>query len=267
MELERSPSPAVPIVAYLRGNITRTRDSTRIGPFVVIFDRDSANPYRNYALPDDFAEPTPQDMAALIAAFATRERLSRLEYVPDLAPAVWPALARAGFKREGELPLMVCSGTTLRFPVAPDGVTLSLINDDSDLEAAARVQNEAYRGPQTSGADIARLRSLVDRRGAVALARDSASGEAVGAGLHTPPLNDMTEVAAIGVRATFRRRGIGAALAALLALNALTRAHSRPFLMAARDEEARLYGRVGFAACATMLHTSCPSPSVATGGP
>ncbi|MGH3717456.1 MAG: hypothetical protein ACRDRI_01180 [Pseudonocardiaceae bacterium] len=47
---------------------------------------------RNYAVPGDGVDPTPDQVAKLIAAFTDRDRTPRLEYLPALCPAVEPAL-------------------------------------------------------------------------------------------------------------------------------------------------------------------------------
>jgi len=240
------------IVAYLRA--VMPYDAIRVGPFAVLFDPDSDNRYRNYAIPDDGAEPSPDDVQGLIAAFESRGRLPRFEYVPDLAPAVLPALSSAGFKAEGFLPLMVCNKTAFRSPAPAHGAALALVTSDSDLEAAARVQNEAYDSPEPTKADFDRLRRIVERGGAVALARDTASGEAAGSGLYTAPLHSVTEIAAIGVREKFRRRGIAAAVTGLLTGDALARGVETALLMAVSETEAEIYKKTGFELCGTILH-------------
>jgi len=130
------------------------------------------------------------------------------------------------------------------------------VTAEADLEAVAQVQNEAYGEPVTTSADVARLVLLIERGGAVALARGAASGEALGAGLYSAPWCNVTEIAAVGVRASARRRGIGSRIVAGLAEHALRRGLVRPFLMAAREDEARVYARVGYVTCARMLHAS-----------
>ena len=247
---------AAQIAAYLRANIGHGQDTARIGPFLATFDASSDNRYRNYAVPDDGAEPTAGEVQALIAAFEGRSRVPRLEYVPELAPAVLPALAGAGFTTEGLLPLMACSHVSLRSPAPIEGVEFALAISDADLEIAARTQNDAYGEPETSSADVGRLKRTIVRGGAVAIARAAITREALGSGLYSAPIRDVTEIAAVGVRARFRGRGIGAALTALLASDALARGFSGLFLMAAHDAEARVFARVGFETCGTMLHTS-----------
>ena len=225
----------------------------RVGPFVATFDAASDNRYRNYAIPDDGAAPTPADISTLIELFAGRSRIARLEYLDDLAPSVKPALLAAGFRAEGTLPLMRCSRETLQAPAASPGIELSLVTARSDLERAARVQNESYGEGETSEADVLRLENMIAREGAVVLAADTLTREPVGSGLYSAPLEGTTEIAAVGVRASHRRRGIGAALTAHLVHEALLH-ELDPFLMAAHEAEERMYERIGFETVATILH-------------
>ena len=248
--------PAAAIVAYLKADIESRSEHLRVGPFLMRFDPASEHRFRNYALPLDRAEPTQHDVHALIRAFAQRQRVPRLEYVPELAPAVWPALAAAGFIEESSLPLMVLGEGGLSRPAESPDYSLEIVTARADLEDAARVQNDAYGEPVTQSADVTRLVLLLERGGAVALSRSRTSGEALGAGLYSAPWHQVTEIAAVGVRASDRRRGIGACIVAGLTQHALRRGLDRPFLMAARADEARVYARVGYVSCARMLHVA-----------
>src|SRR5947208_9833624 len=86
----------VAIVAYLRASFA-DRNTKQVGPFLASFTPHDDNPYLNYAIPDDGAEPTDQDVQALIAAYAARNRKPRLEYLSELAPKVEDPLLRGGF--------------------------------------------------------------------------------------------------------------------------------------------------------------------------
>jgi ribosomal protein S18 acetylase RimI-like enzyme len=241
------------IQSYLRVAAPRGRDSERVGPFLATFSRDSENPYLNYAIPDDGAEPTAAEVAALAEAYRTRARLPRLEYVAALAPAVEPALVAAGFAAEGRLPLMVFRGEHEFSPV--DGVELALAQSDEELRGVAAVQWEAYgeRGPLPERA-VASLRATLANGGLVVLARDSSTGEAAGGGLCTGPHDGATELTSIGVREGFRRRGIAEAMTGRLAQELRARDNDCVFLMAAGAAEERIYARAGFATIGTILH-------------
>ncbi|MGL4286400.1 MAG: GNAT family N-acetyltransferase [Phreatobacter sp.] len=245
------------VSACLRATMNCGNNVFRLPPFTIMIDAASSDPLRSYAIPDDGAEPDGASIAALIVLFAAKDRTPRLEYIPDLAPAVLPGLQSNGFEAERFLPFMTCTRATLA-PV-PDlpGVEWLIAEQTADLETAARVQNEAHGVPETTAADVERLRHTVRKGGAVVLARDGDGGEPLGSGHYAPPHDGFTEIAAIGVRPAARRRGIGGGVAALLAARAMDRGIAFPFLMAAREEAAwRTYRRIGFADCGTMLHIS-----------
>lgn len=243
------------IQSYLRVAAPRGRDSVRLGSFLATFNRQSDNPYLNYAIPDDGAEPADAEVAALVDAYRTRSRRPRLEYVAALAPAVEPALVAAGFTAEGHLPLMIYRGTGDQ--AAVDGVELVTATSDEELRGVAAVQWEAYgeSGPLPERA-VHGLRSTLANGGVVVLARDAATGEAAGGGLCTGPHEGTTELTSIGVRERFRRRGIAEAMARHLGQELRERGNDCVFLMAAGEAEERIYARAGFATVSTILHIS-----------
>ncbi|MFN8539277.1 MAG: hypothetical protein U0232_17600 [Thermomicrobiales bacterium] len=173
------------IQGYLRALAARRQLSERVGPFLAGYDAHSDLVYRNYAIPDDGAEPTPEEVQALIAAFE-RQRTPRLEYVPVAAPAVEGALLAAGFVIEGHYPLMTVTAETARDLPEPQGIELLLATSDEELRGVATVQNIVGDEPAApTEHDVARLRSAVEAGGVVALARDAATGAPVGAGRTT----------------------------------------------------------------------------------
>jgi GNAT superfamily N-acetyltransferase len=243
------------IHAYLRAHAERG-DAERIGPFVACFDPHSADPYRNYAIPDDHARPGAAQVEALIETFSTRERTPRLEYLPRLCSAVRPVLHTAGFTVEGHLPVLVGSPGQTLDAGTPPGIELLLATSEEELRASAEAQNEAYGVATTVPADVARLRDLVASGGLVALARDAGTGEPAGSGLCTPPHDGVGELAAVGVRAPFRCRGIAAALTALLTRRCPEVGITTPFLTPGGDAGERVYRRVGYTRVTEILHIS-----------
>jgi hypothetical protein len=128
MKLERRIQDA------LRHHAPRGRDTEQIGPFLATFTRDTANPYLNYAIPDEGGTATPDDVQALVDAYRARERQPRLEYIPSVAPRVEAALLEAGFEIEGRLPLMTCA--TPRFEV-PVGIELVSPSTEEEFRGVA----------------------------------------------------------------------------------------------------------------------------------
>jgi GNAT superfamily N-acetyltransferase len=213
----------------------------RVGPFLLTYAPDDTSPFRNYAIPDDGAHPSADEVQALIAWFRDRQRSPRLEYVAP-ADGVELALLAAGFTVERRLPLMVLD--TLAVPPAPQGAELLLATEPARLRACARVQNAAYgAGDQASDGDVARLARANERGGAVALAL--LDGEPASSGVLTRPVDGLAELAAVGTTAHLRGRGLASAVVALLSQAALDRG-ATPYLQAESEREAALYARLGY---------------------
>ena len=189
-----------------------------------------------------------------MAAYQARARTPRLEYIPSVAPAIEPVLLAAGFEIEGRLPLMICETPVF---ASPPGMELVAASTEGELRGVAEVQWEAYeeRDPLRDSA-VAGLRRTADAGGVVVLARDAETGEPAGGGLCVAPYDGVTELAAIGVREKFRRRGIAAAMAGWLTDAALAKGMTLVFLMAHGVDEARIYARAGFVEHGEVLHIS-----------
>lgn len=249
------------IQSYLRFAASKQRDTEQISSFLATFSVHSDNPFLNYAIPDDDAVPSSADVNALITAYKQRSRIPRLEYITQLAPSVEGALLAAGFTVEGRLPLMTCiPGSQQNLPM-PEGIELIIPTSHAQLFATIAVQNEAYGESAPTHDAVARIKASVAAGQIVVLARVASTGEAVGAGICTVPNNGMTEIAAIGVRAPFRRRGVAGALTTRLACEAFNKGVTVAFLMAVHEAEERIYIRAGFSKIGEILHISFQSAS------
>lgn len=234
------------IQSYLRHAATRGRTTQRIGPFLATFTPQSTNPFLNYAIPDEGTSPSPEDIASLIAVYQQHKCIPRLEYLPQLAPAVEPALLASGFRVEERMPLMNCSPEQFHHPPLPTGIELLSPTTDAEILALVTAQNEAY-GEAAPGPDVVRQqRTFLEAGGIAVLARDSLTGEAVGGGICNVPFDQTTELSSVGVRMPYRRQGIAAALTARLVQLAWAAGISTVFLMAAHEAEARIYARIDF---------------------
>jgi ribosomal protein S18 acetylase RimI-like enzyme len=246
-----------PYADYIRVNAAAGREVEQVGPFLATFSTHTANPYLSYAIPRDGAVPSDADVRALVRAFTDRDRLPRLEYFPALAPAVAARLDAAGFTLERRIPLMVCApGALLRVP-APDGVSVRFPASDAEYLAAASAQRDAFEQPEPAGSEhAASLRRLAENGGVVVAAFAKPAGEVAGAGVCDTIHHGFGEVAGIGVRANYRRRGIGAAVTHRLAEAAFAAGAASVFLTPAGPPEQRVYERVGFAPVAHQVHVS-----------
>jgi ribosomal protein S18 acetylase RimI-like enzyme len=245
------------IQAYLRFEAARWRERERIGPFTATFNLEDSNPYLNYAIPDDGAEPSAAEVAALVEAYERRKRRPRLEYFTSAAPAVEAALLEAAFSVEGLLPLMRLGDRGPRLIEPPADIELTAPASDVDFQAVAAAQAEAYGAPvPPPRRDVDGLVRGVAAGAIVVLARTVAGGEPAGGGLCTSPHEGASELAAVGVRPAYRRRGIAAAMTSWLARAAVAAGIDGLFLTAAGETEARIYARAGFVTRSGILHIS-----------
>ncbi len=245
------------IQEYLRAVAPIGRAHEQVGPFLATYNLQTDNLFLNYAIPDNDADPSADEVADLVTAYLQRRRRPRLEYLPRVAPAVEGRLVSAGFRVEGRLPLMITDAQSLSPSFQPDGISLVVPESDDDFFGMALVQAEAYGDPQTPTRDeIPRRRQALACGALAVIARDSDTGAVVGAGSCSTIRDGLTEVAAIGVVRAHRRRGIGASLARRLAADALGAGATYPWLMAAHESEQRIYERVGFGVIGEIIHVS-----------
>ncbi|QHC27837.1 GNAT family N-acetyltransferase [Streptomyces sp. HF10] len=258
------------VQSFAVAHLLRRPAACRVGGFVVGFDPATTSPYVNYATPVPGAEPTDADVADLIAAFRTRGLMPRLEFAPDAAPGVEPALRRAGFTTEAVHAYLVCTpatltvpgaapepGTTPRAATAPEPgarVRVEAPVTDEDYIAIDTALSGAFGGewpPSAEGA--ARLRRTEEGGGAVRFVRAEDGGCAGGA-LCSAPAEGTAELAGVGTLPAYRGRGIAAAVTAALAETLFTRGARTVWLEYSGAGSRRVYERVGFRPGGTRVY-------------
>lgn len=234
-----------------------------IGPFT-LFVSERADGFAYYARPRlGLAEAV---TAADVDAVRGRQRElgapEAFEWVHQTTPSLIEAIRAAGMVVE-ECPLLVLSsveGLVLdgaRVPrpeqlCANGGVSVRLVDaETNDLPEIAGVVHAGFANTDAvRPRDLPRQRELMRAGLMVKAAAYDDSGAVVGSGSHGPR-GDATELAGIAVLPRARRRGVGAAITAVLAADAVRRGIGTVFLTAQDDAVARVYERVGFVRVAT----------------
>ncbi|MGW1297551.1 GNAT family N-acetyltransferase [Streptomyces sp. NPDC002533] len=230
---------------YARTLTLRSPGHYRVGPFTVRHNPEWELKYANYAIPDRGAEPTADDVAALVDAFRERGRLPRLEFLPAWAPAVEPALLAAGFTVENRAPLLACGRDGLRTPKPVDGLRITVPGTEAEFTDAARVQHQGFGGegePEQGMTDWLRAAAAGDGVAALAVL----DGMPAGAGGCSVAVDGLSELAGLAVAAPFRRRGVGAALSAWLTERALGQGCRTVWLEPGGPDVERIYAGIGY---------------------
>jgi GNAT superfamily N-acetyltransferase len=240
-----------------------------------------------------YARPRPgggEISAAEITSVRARQRDLGLpeafEWVHDLVPDLLPVARSAGLSVL-EAPLMVLDPAALPHPSVLSATGVRLLDPSSpafadDLAASRAVAHVGFGAPGTgTGAEgaaerDAALQPLADddleseRRAAAEGQRFTAVASAPGEGVLASGggmrAGDVVEIAGVATLPSARRRGLGAAITAVLARAALDAGAGLVFLSAGSDDVARVYLRVGFRRVGTacIAEPAPVSPPVTT---
>jgi ribosomal protein S18 acetylase RimI-like enzyme len=237
---------AARVQASIRAVNRQARDAVPAGSFTFYRHRDTDHPFLNYAVPDVDATAW-EGIDELRRAFATHGLTPRLEFVGECAPGLEETLLAAGFSLEGHFPVMTLPAADFNEVPAPEGVVIARAVRPIDARAVLEVAAEAFGEEPPTEAAVAAY------QGRGLLAR--ADGVAAGAASRSDIAEGVSELAGIGVRERFRRRGIAAALTAAAAADAFAAGAELCFLTPGDDGAERVYERAGFRrAGTTMVH-------------
>jgi ribosomal protein S18 acetylase RimI-like enzyme len=182
------------------------------------------------------------------------------EWIAEVTPSLAPAAKATGLAVTDH-PLLVLEPVGLPSVPRRAGVQLRLVGPDDDLAAITAVAHVGFAYPGTAigpvGAEA--LRQAAARRDPAALGFERArlqagltvlavallDGQPAAVGGHQP-VGPVTEVVGVATLPVWRRRGLGAAVTALLVQDAGRRGAEMVFLSAGDDAVARVYERLGF---------------------
>ncbi|ATL82651.1 GNAT family N-acetyltransferase [Streptomyces malaysiensis] len=247
------------VQGFAVANLRRRPVLVETGGFVAGFDPGTTSPYINYATPLPGARPTARDVIELIEAFRVRDLKPRLEFVPDAAPAVEPALRAAGFTVEAVHAYLVCTPEGLAIPQGAAALPVAVPSTDEDYLAIDATLSEAFAGEFAASPEgAARLRRVQEHGGAVRFVRAPDGGCAGGATCSAPAVG-TAELAGVGTRPAFRGRGIAAAVTAALTETMFARGARSVWLEYSGEGSRRVYERVGYQPRGTRLYMSLES--------
>ena len=243
------------------------------GPLVLFVPTGPGWPY--------YARPRPGARSRITAADirVVRARQRELiipesfEWIEQTAPEMAVAAAEAGLEVQPH-PLMMLSAAlttpaVLAASALPAGVTVRVIApEDPELDRIWAVPAVAFGHPGTAAGEAGpaeRDKIAADHDGGtIEMLRERLrSGHSVLAAAFGPDgpvaagscqaVDGIAEITGVGVLPSSRRQGLGAAITALLARDALDRGVRTVFLSASDDAVARVYARIGFREIGTAM--------------
>lgn len=211
---------------------------------------------RELVIPESFEwiEQAAPDMAAAAADGGLDVNAHPLMVLDNPAPA--GALSERALSEE-----TLSEGVLAGLGLPPDITVRIIAPEEPDLHRIWAVPSVAFGNPGTTAGEVGgaeRDKIAADHDGGtIEMLRDRLrSGQSVLAAAFGPdgPLaagsyqavDDVGEITGIGVLPTDRRRGLGAAVTAVLAASALSRGVRTVFLSATDAAVARVYARTGF---------------------
>lgn len=237
------------------------------GPLVLFVPTGPGWPY--YARPR--RGPRPPVTAADVRTVRGQQREllipESFEWIEQIAPEMAAAAAEAGLEVQRH-PLMVLGGPA-QAPPLPPGITVRAVApQDQEIDRIWAVPAVAFGHPGTAAGEAGlaeRDKIAADHdAGTIAMLRERLrSGHSVLAAAFGPdgPLaagscqavDGVAEITGVGVLPSCRRQGLGAAVTALLARDALEHGVTTVFLSASDDAVARIYARIGFREIGTAM--------------
>ncbi|MCU0680934.1 MAG: GNAT family N-acetyltransferase [Polyangiaceae bacterium] len=273
MSVPPSPPPAPPTGAALFARLEAFYDAVprdragveRLGPFAIFVPDGPGLPL--YARPQLGSRgATAADVEAVRARQRELDLPEAFEWVHETSPWLLPLVEASGLSVL-QAPLLVLEPDALGGRGLPPGVSIRLLDPERPDFAAGVAMFRALAGlafgspgtglgpvgplerdaalfplePAEAERDASRVASL---RAAYALAESSTEGALAGGAYQR--VGPVTEIVGVATLPSARRRGLGAAVTAALARQALATGAELVFLAAGSEEVARLYASVGF---------------------
>jgi GNAT superfamily N-acetyltransferase len=234
--------------------VPRTASRTEeCGPFTLFV---ATGPWPSYARPRLGSRGTVS--VDQVQAVRTRQRALGVPEQIEWQPAATPSLAeacRGNGMAVQTFPLLVHVATPPSHPVP---AVVRRLTASDDVAAALATQQRGFgAGGQVDAASAAFVRDRLARSETVLVVAE-VDGLPVSVGMHQP-VGPVSEIVGVATLPSHRRRGLGAAVTALLVADAYDRGVRTVFLSAGDDAIARVYRRVGFrdvgASCAATAES------------
>jgi ribosomal protein S18 acetylase RimI-like enzyme len=246
------------IQSYLRQQARRGRIAEALTAFTVYAPASDDGVEDAYAIPHRLASALRDvDLDELLATFRRRGARPQVEFIANLYPDLPACLEAAGYEETQRQPVLIAH--EVHAPPAPPHAEIVEITRTSPLEVVRENLDTNARGfGEEAGASEQEAQEF--RAGLVTSRAFTmrVDGRAVTAGMFEAIRGGVTELMGIATLPEYRRRGFAGYLTAVMAERAFAHGATLIFLCAASEEARRVYERIGFCPCATLVEYARP---------
>ncbi len=245
------------IQTYLERSAAKQYQCERIPGFTLCFHPVTDLPFFNYAIPENVVPSAwESSITEMRDLFLKRKRVPRLEFVLESSPALPRILTETGFRLEEEQQGMVCFPHTFFAPSTPEEISFSDIlrtSRDEEIRQFLLLQEEGFTSlsPEPkSSEEISYFRHILGTgKGCICFWKNLPAS----VGMHTSPLEGITEILGVTTLKEHRRRGIASALISRIVETCFSKGIHTCYLTAANRDTQYIYGKLGFSPFLTML--------------
>jgi GNAT superfamily N-acetyltransferase len=250
------------ILGYMQEKAYSNREVMAIPPFTLFFHAEKSDMDNNFALLDlPVRGGVGETLDQLRIQFWERQRTPCLHYPDVFAPELGNKLRMLGYEESGQWPLLTCTAATYHNAAEVPGLEIEMVSSESSLAAVKEAWDANALGydmnaPLATDEQAEEFRHhLVNCRAFTA----RLNRQVAGAGMFEVIRNAVTELVGITTLQPYRRRGIASALTAHATQVAFSSGVDLAFLVPESSEAGRVYKRIGYQHCATMLAYNLPS--------
>jgi ribosomal protein S18 acetylase RimI-like enzyme len=248
------PSELERIQAYLRRQARRGRAAQALAAFSVYTPAKDDVADAGYAIPRHLTRPIRDaDLDELHATFQRRGTRPQVEFLAELWPELALRLRSVGYQETRRQAVLLVHPHGVQSPPVPphtEVITLSLTSSPEVVRENLDTNAQGFNDPAlATEQQVEAFRAGLVTSRAFTLRLD---GRPVAAGMFEA-ISGVTELMGITTLPAHRRRGHAAYLTAAMVESAFAFGATLVFLCAVSEEAGRVYQRVGFRPCATLV--------------
>jgi ribosomal protein S18 acetylase RimI-like enzyme len=243
------------VQTYLRRQARHGRLAQALAAFTVYTPATDDAADAPYAIPRHLRRIVRDaDLDELHVTFGRQRARPQIEFLTGLYPDLPERLASVGYQETRRQPvLLACPHDIPSSPAPPHTELIALSRASSLEEVRENIDTNALGFDEPAGATEGQAKAF--RAGLVTSRAFTmrAHGRPVTAGMFEAIMGGVTELMGIATLPEYRRQGFAAYLTAAMAQSAFTYGATLVFLCAVSEEASRVYQRVGFRPCGSLV--------------